>query len=71
MLLVYLFWDLFLLINKLNNKPNIDLPIFLSKPDFVVGMPVRLAKRCLAADMPNALFQEKEKPYLPIVEYFY
>ena len=56
----------FLPVNKFSNKLINDLPTFLSKPDCVVGIPVRRAKRCFAEDIPKALFQEKEKPYLLI-----
>ncbi len=38
------------------------LPSFLSTPDLLVGMPVSLANLDLAAEMPKALFQEKENP---------
>ena len=38
------------------------LPSFLSTPDLLVGMPVSLANLDLAAEMPKALFHEKEKP---------
>ncbi len=46
--------------------PIIDLPTFLSSPDFVVGIPVCRAKRCLAAEIPTARFQENENPYFDI-----
>ena len=55
----------------LNKKPNsklsIDLPTFLSTPETEVGIPVSREKLCLAELIPKALFQEKEKPYLPIL----
>ena len=41
-------------------------PILLSTPAFEVGIPACLAIFCLVDEMPNALFQEKEKPNLPI-----
>ena len=41
-------------------------PIFLSTPALEVAIPVCLAIFCLADEIPNALFQEKEKPNLPI-----
>ena len=44
----------------------IVLPIFLSIPPFVVGIPVLRAKDVLAPEMPKSLFQEKETPYLPL-----
>lgn len=50
--------------NKPINRPIIDLPILRSKPPFVVGTPVCLAKLCLAPVMPKALFHENENPYL-------
>jgi hypothetical protein len=48
-------------------KAIIERPTFFSNPDCVVGIPVLLANRCFAADIPNALFHEKEKPYLAIL----
>ena len=54
-----------------NNILINDLPTFLSNPDCVVGIPVCRAKRCLAADIPKALFHENENPYLDMVNYFY
>ena len=38
------------------------LPIFRSTPALDKGIPVSLAIRCLACEMPNALFQEKLSP---------
>ena len=58
-------------VNKLNRKLTIPLPTFLSNPDCVVGIPVCRAKRCFAAVTPNALFHEKEKPYLDMMNYLY
>jgi hypothetical protein len=43
------------------------LPIFLSKPDFVVGIPVFRANLCLADVIPSARFHEKEKPYFDML----
>ena len=57
-------------VNKLKNKLIIPLPTFLSNPDCVLGIPVWRAKRCFAADIPKALFHEKEKPYLDILHFF-
>jgi len=43
------------------------LPIFLCLPDRVKGMPILREIRPLAADKPDALFQENEKPcFFPI-----
>ena len=47
-----------------NNSFKILLPIFFSKPDLVVGIPVCRANFCLAEVIPKALFQENEKPNL-------
>ncbi len=41
-------------------------PSFLSTPDFKIGIPVCLTNFCFADVIPNALFQEKEKPNFPI-----
>lgn len=38
------------------------LPIFLSRPAFVVGMPVLRAICCLAFVTPRARFHEKDNP---------
>ncbi len=46
-----------------NKNFNINDPIFLCKPLFVVGIPVCLANFCLALVIPTALFQEKLNPY--------
>ena len=49
------------------NNLSSDLPIFLCLPCFVSGIPVFLEILPLAAEIPNALFQENEKPcFLPI-----
>ena len=45
-----------------------EAPIFLSTPCREVGTPVFRAKFCFALVIPNALFQEKENPYLPILQ---
>ncbi len=39
-----------------------ELPIFRSKPALDRGMPVSLAKRCLAWVIPKARFHEKLSP---------
>lgn len=46
------------------------VPIFLSIPDFVVGIPVLLANFCFACAMPTNLLNEKENPKLPMTIYF-
>lgn len=38
------------------------LPIFLSKPALLVGMPVSRANFCFIFVMPNALLSEKDTP---------
>ena len=40
----------------------IVLPIFLSKPALLVGMPVSRANFCFIFVMPNALFNENDTP---------
>lgn len=53
-------------INKTNEHP-IAFPTFLCRPCFVSGIPIDLEILPLAAEIPNALFAEKEKPnFLPI-----
>jgi len=53
-----------------NSNPNIQplpvsiLPIFLSLPCLVIGIPVNLENLCLAELIPSALFHENEKPYV-------
>ena len=37
-------------------------PVARCRPDFVSGMPIFLEILALAADIPKARFQEKEKP---------
>jgi len=37
-------------------------PAARCRPDFVSGMPIFLESLTLAADIPKARFQEKEKP---------
>ena len=46
----------------LKNKFKILVPIFLSRPPFVVGIPVDLANFCFAWVIPNSLFNENENP---------
>lgn len=48
----------------------IALPIFLSIPNFVVGIPVFLAILFLNPLIPRSLLNENEKPYLPIITVF-
>ena len=50
----------------LNSISNIVLPIFLSRPDLDVGMPVCLANLCLTCESPNARFHENVKPGMPV-----
>lgn len=42
------------------------LPNFRSTPALVVGMPVFLAKLCLAAVIPKSLFNENDNQNFPI-----
>ncbi len=49
-----------------SKKIKIIEPIFFSTPTLEVGIPACLAILCLVDEMPNALFQEKEKPNLHI-----
>ena len=43
-------------------------PAILCRPDLVNGMPIFRDSLALAAEMPRARFQEKEKPnFLPII----
>jgi hypothetical protein len=47
---------------------KINCPIFLSRPDFVVGIPVVLAILFFALVIPSALFQLNENPkFLAII----
>jgi len=46
-------------------------PNLRSAPCIVVGIPVLRANRCLAPDIPKALFQEKEKPYVFLFVIYY
>lgn len=41
------------------------LPIFLSRPCFVVGMPVAFAIDLLSTSTPNARLGEKDVPGIP------
>lgn len=45
-------------------------PSFLSKPDFVVGIPVERVKSRFAFVIPKALFHEKESPGIPVDVFF-
>lgn len=54
----------------LNSKFKIVEPIFLSRPDFVNGIPVFLAIVCFTCEIPVALFQEKLRPGMPFVDFF-
>lgn len=46
-------------------------PSFLSKPDFVVGIPVERVKSRFAFVIPKALFHEKESPGIPVDVFFW
>ena len=46
---------------------NTALPTFLSRPAFVVGMPVLRANFCLAAVIPSARFQLNDNPGIPVL----
>ena len=54
----------------LKNIFKMLVPIFLSIPDLVVGIPVARAIFCFACAMPNNLLNEKENPNLPMTIYF-
>lgn len=45
-------------------------PNFRSTPPLVVGIPVFLAKLCLAAVIPRSRVKENEKPNLPMSKEF-
>ena len=47
---------------------SIIRPIFRSTPALEVGIPVSLAKFCFACVIPNALFHEKERPGMPVLD---
>ena len=47
------------------------LPIFLSRPDLVVGMPVLRAKFWRAWVMPKARFHENESPGIPVFVFLF
>lgn len=51
-----------------NSDLSIILPIFRSTPALEVGMPVSLANFCLACVIPKALFHEKERPGMPVLD---
>jgi len=58
-------FHLFLLKGK--RRPNIPLPTFRWIPDLVVGIPVLRATLCLAREIPNARFHEKDRPGIPVL----
>jgi len=45
------------------------LPIFLSNPDFEVGIPVYLENLCFAAVIPKSRLQEKLNPNFDIINF--
>ena len=47
---------------------SIILPILRSTPALEVGIPVSLANFCFACVIPNALFHEKERPGMPVLD---
>lgn len=49
------------------------LPIFLSRPALLVGMPVSRANFCFIWVIPNALFNENDTPgiFIEMMNYFY
>ena len=51
-----------------NSDLSIILPIFRSTPALEVGMPDSLANFCLACVIPKALFHEKERPGMPVLD---
>lgn len=51
-----------------NSDLSIILPIFRSTPALEVGMPVSLANFCLACVIHKALFHEKERPGMPVLD---
>lgn len=51
-----------------NSDLSIILPIFRSTPALEVGMPVSLANFCLACVISKALFHEKERPGMPVLD---
>lgn len=51
-----------------NRDLRIILPILRSTPALEVGMHVSLANFCLACVIPNALFHEKERPGMPVLD---
>ena len=56
-------------LNNLNKLLITVLPALRSNPDSVVGIPVFLALDCFRLVNPIALFNENEKPNLPISDY--
>ena len=53
----------------LNSKFKIVEPIFLSRPDLVNGIPVFFAIVCFTCEIPVALFHEKLRPGMPVVDF--
>ena len=51
-----------------NKAFRIIFPILRSTPALEVGMPVSLANFCLACVIPSALFHEKERPGMPVLD---
>ena len=51
-----------------NSDLSIILPIFRSTPAFDVGIAVFLAISCLACVIHNALFHEKERPGMTVLD---
>ena len=47
---------------------SIILPILRSTPALEVGIPVSLANFCFSCVIPNALFHEKERPGMPVLD---
>lgn len=60
-------------IQNIHYFPNIDFriifPILRSSPALVVGTPVSLAIFCFACVMPKALFHEKDKPGIGMLDF--
>lgn len=51
-----------------NKAFRIILPILRSIPALDVGIPVSLANFCFACVIPSALFHEKERPGIPVLD---
>lgn len=51
-----------------NKAFRIIFPIFSSTPALEVGMLVSLANFCLTCVIPSALFHEKERPGMPVLD---